>query len=376
MKRIRTQGFTLVELLVVIAIIGILVGLLLPAVQAAREAARRMSCGNNIRQYTLAILNYESAYKMLPHAVGGYARTGGATDGAGPPDYTYKARLSISVSILPQMEQTELFSSIQNGFRHPTTGTVYQPGQTPWDSSGGAYIPWRTQVGSLRCPSDPARMNPNRPWGEDQFGMCNYGGCRGDTMEGSHWDGDAEETSGAFVSRFNKRLVEITDGTAYTILIGEVACSQSANSRRVQGNHARNSVTPSSTAQSCKALAVGDTYIASADLNGGRVMGRRWQDGAYGIRGMGTILAPNSASCTVSGDWDWGIYTSTSYHGSGAHVCMADMGVKFVPNSIDTGNLNVVPPNGDSPKEKSPFGPWGAMGTIAGGDKWDPSVIE
>ena len=113
----RCAGFTLVELLVVIAIIGVLVGLLLPAVQAAREAARRMSCSNNFKQIGLAIQNYHSAFKQLP-------RYGGGTDGLGTnknigtePGWTRSGwhnsqALSARVALTPYFEQQALWEQI------------------------------------------------------------------------------------------------------------------------------------------------------------------------------------------------------------------------------------------------------------------------
>ena len=194
------RGFTLVELLVVIAIIGILVGLLLPAVQAAREAARRMSCGNNIRQLGLAVLNYESAYKILP---------AGAT---GPCSYNPWSvhdvdmnvgrmpinRYSLIVSVLPQMEQNQLFTQIQ--------------GQTPfyrstWDMQGN-FTPWRTQVATLRCPSDPGRLNPDANWDYDGTGRVNYAGCYGDTVVNVNHAWHPAANRGAFQGRYARRLSE------------------------------------------------------------------------------------------------------------------------------------------------------------------------
>ncbi len=101
----RTSGgFTLVELLVVIAIIGILVGLLLPAVQAAREAARRMSCSNNLKQYILATHNYLGAHKSMPPA-GCLSVSGGGV-------------WSAHARILPYMEQLNLQNLIDFRFNY------------------------------------------------------------------------------------------------------------------------------------------------------------------------------------------------------------------------------------------------------------------
>src|SRR5437764_761809 len=116
----RQAGFTLVELLVVIAIIGVLVALLLPAVQAAREAARRSQCTNNLRQFSLAALSYEDTFKTVPPGSfgGGWAPPNTMTVSAGGPwRGTYQTccpngHYSWSAAILPFAEQKNLYEMI------------------------------------------------------------------------------------------------------------------------------------------------------------------------------------------------------------------------------------------------------------------------
>lgn len=157
----RHRGFTLVELLVVIAIIGILVGLLLPAVQAAREAARRMQCSNNLKQLGLALHNYESTYKRLPPARTslGFCQVRNATF---VPDPLTKNGHGL-VALLPFLEQTPLYNRFDHRGAYGNHVTVGNPVPPALDAtaSGNAVLSANIISGFI-CPSDfsPAVEDP------------------------------------------------------------------------------------------------------------------------------------------------------------------------------------------------------------------------
>lgn len=379
MRRLQRQGFTLVELLVVIAIIGILVGLLLPAVQAAREAARRMSCGNNIRQVALGCLNYESAYKKLPAGASGpcsynpwSVHDADMNVGRQPIN-----RYSLFVAILPMMEQTQLYNQIQE--QRPFF-------RSTWDMQGN-FTPWRTQVATFRCPSDPGRLNPDANWDYDGSGRVNYAGCYGDTVVNVNQAWHPAANRGAFQGRYARRLSEITDGLAFTVLLGEIATTPSQNlgtgagKLRIQGSRWQAAGQAAvRTPTGCKRAKLGDRYDPAV-VNQGDLwhsQGMRWHDGDYNHASIQTILGPNSASCNNQ-LWDWGISSASSYHGSGAHVAFGDNNVRFIPNSVDAGDAGRAAPegiDGTGSNQPSPYGAWGAMGTKDASDLWDASSIE
>jgi prepilin-type N-terminal cleavage/methylation domain-containing protein len=197
MNRFRKSqsGFTLVELLVVIAIIGVLVGLLLPAVQAAREAARRMSCSNNFKQIGLGVHDYHDAFKQLPQHKTGTGKdpaTGAWWDGS---NNTNQGQLSWLVPILPFIEQQPLWEKISNPDPYLTNGTLRTP--TPWPAFGPKcgnfdYPASMTEINAYRCPSDPGIGLPAQ-------GRTNYACCLGDSiskLESGDRDQNLVATSG------------------------------------------------------------------------------------------------------------------------------------------------------------------------------------
>jgi prepilin-type N-terminal cleavage/methylation domain-containing protein/prepilin-type processing-associated H-X9-DG protein len=173
-KLMRRRGFTLVELLVVIAIIGILVGLLLPAVQAAREAARRMQCGNNMKQMGLAVHNFESAYKVLPHP-GQCDSTGGAA--------TVYMTQSTPTLMLPYLELSNIYNQMDHSLTyaqmaatpfgynvvalHPRSqGAVYNDPNFP-----NTVLAAKSRVPTYICPSTPIAGETRAP---DGYGVWDY----------------------------------------------------------------------------------------------------------------------------------------------------------------------------------------------------------
>ena len=226
--RTHRRAFTLIELLVVIAVIAILIALLVPAVQKVREAAARAQCANNLKQLTLGMHNYESAYKSFPGGVGKFGCCWGTW----------------IVQVFPHIEQTALYDKYSNWGGNDATGLRYASGTN-------------TQVSTVRpnvfqCPSDFS----NAPTGNlvnlnyvvnfgnttmfqaditvagvtTRFGGAPFNAYPGSTSD----DGPVDATSALTWTRFYGKpvkIAEITDGLSNTLLMSEVMQGQGLDAR-------------------------------------------------------------------------------------------------------------------------------------------------
>ncbi len=323
------RGFTLVELLVVIAIIGILVGLLLPAVQAAREAARRMSCSNNVKQIALAMHNYHDTYKTFPCFL---TRNG---------QNSYWRGYSAFTAILPQMEQGPLYDAVVAG----SNSFLFN-----WDEGGAAfanlYNARASRVPAFICPS--ARKFNTNGTGWSNGPGCNYGVSFGSTLE---WD-DFRQQNGFFRgqsdtnknSKCSTGMSDIIDGTSNTLMLSE-HLSGDDNGNFLMGGQTSEprigsafvgAVQYPSVAEietfgiACKAI------TAHNSQNGGQ-----WMSPQPTQTALNTVAPPNwqYPNCQTSGsgfasDRD-GIYTARSQHSGGVNAAYGDGSVRFITQTID-----------------------------------------
>lgn len=361
---LRRQAFTLVELLVVIAIIGVLVGLLLPAVQAAREAARRMQCSNNLKQLALAAHNYESSNRRFPAM-----ETGTGTVAGGGQFYS----MSGWYALLPYVEQTALYNNL-------STLNVDSAHYIAGGSSNGiAMSMLGARLTFLECPSDSGSSDPSTA--SLTLTMTSYGMCTGDNYAMSQLSGEAGNAAlanqkqairnrGLFGRGDYPAIGSMTDGTSNTVMMAERSRPNSKNSKGAALFLLANPTsTPPST---CKANWVGNRYINDSLVYMSDTMpGYRGMAGNAYYTAVSTILSPNSAVCVISGGDSplvaGGIWTATSEHTGGVQAAMGDGSVRFISDSIDAGNASLPAPTGTG-GGYSPYGVWGALGTKAGGE--------
>lgn len=355
-SRLR-KGFTLIELLVVIAIIAVLIALLLPAVQQAREAARRSQCRNNLKQLGLALHNYHDVFQRFTYRKGGTGSAGtiGTGNWNGNGD-----RLSGFIGLLPYIDQSPMFMTIQGGDAAGTTtngaGPCAPGGPRGWQN----WSVWDPQIPGLLCPSDGIiknNINCN----------TNYRFCEGDTIANVR---DQTIVRGLFAYRTAVPISAITDGTSNTIAMsercrGNFAIGAGGNPRKINGTQT-GVAGITTTPNVCLAQVAGDYFINPAGVK--QRSGSIFTDGQAEQVGFNTVLGPNAPSCTddTNGNADSVnvLLPPTSYHTGGVHCLMADGAVRFVSENINTGNLGIASPTSGP----SAYGVWGALGTKDGGE--------
>jgi prepilin-type N-terminal cleavage/methylation domain-containing protein/prepilin-type processing-associated H-X9-DG protein len=297
-------GFTLVELLVVIAIIGILIALLLPAVQAAREAARRAQCSNNLKQVALGLHGHHDSHERLPHGTYNYLDS---TFHTPAPYNNMQDRRCWMHDTLPYLEQGPLYDRFDEYMET--------------HASALGFPELHTVIPTLMCPSDPIGPKLHTFWGglgglPTQGFSGNYIGCAtseyfndGNSNTQLRWESSAR-LDGVLFAISKVRLERIKDGTTHTAMVSELILSPDTTSHDIRG---------------------------------------RYHNPAHGGVLFSTLYPPNNmipdhfnwcatdpvprAPCVWQGNK---MYVSVrSYHPGGVNLAMADGSVHFIADDVD-----------------------------------------
>jgi prepilin-type N-terminal cleavage/methylation domain-containing protein/prepilin-type processing-associated H-X9-DG protein len=339
--RARRAGFTLIELLVVIAIIAVLIGLLLPAVQAAREAARRSQCVNNLKQIGIAIHNYVSSAQMLPFGKGGSY----AASLPGTPVY---ARWSCNSQLLMFLEQGALFNSINFSLPPETPGMAgsvpFMPAyQNPGRENSTAS---RSQLATFLCPSDLPPLVSEWPGGNNYLGNQFTWAC--DLSEGSPASiAPNEVPRGIFYFASGVKLADVTDGLSQTAFFSEKLKGQGVPNPRTDMLIFTNQTSLDDTFRSCQALPITAPPLTSRQ-------GMSWVMGEMCCTTYNHVAPPNAKSCAAP-----------NFPGT-----MANMAMQVPPSSNHRGGVNMLFGDGSVRflKDSVSLNTWRAVGTRNGGE--------
>lgn len=291
----RHRAFTLVELLVVIAIIGILVALLLPAVQAAREAARRMQCGNHLKQFGLALHNYHDVYKCIPIA---------DVDGTVNP-------VSAHARLLPYLEQMPLYNLVDFNVPYNHANNV---------------VARNTEVAVFLCPSDSPRL-PTSLGGRNNY-YWNAGS--GVVMYASGMTGQPPSNGIIWHNKVH-RFSDIIDGLSNTAGFAEKMTGDGSNGISSPRTDTFQPGTYPNTADEaqlqCEAVNVNDL-----SKQGYSNVGGPWIQQYHSTNQYNHVLPPNGRSCMYPPGRI--ATTANSQHPGGLQITLCDGSVRFISSTI------------------------------------------
>ncbi|MCC7418931.1 MAG: DUF1559 domain-containing protein [Planctomycetaceae bacterium] len=333
MSNSRRRAFTLIELLVVSAVIGILIALLLPAVQVVREAARRMSCSNNLSQIGLALHNYHDSHRVLPFGCG--TDYDGIVSSLGT---LRDRRYSAQSQILPQLDQKNVHDRIHFDvapFAPYVNSGAYDPeciasgGRSATNGEAAIAV-----IPVFLCPSDVDRLES--VWGHNNYRSCNGGG----------WQG--RNGNGMFGQNSSVRFGMVGDGLSHTAMFSE----------RCKGTWNHQQFDPLSDIYDLAGIWNEETFREhclslspeeAAAYHQNVDSGQNWLEGNFNWTRYNHLVPPNHVSCKNGFTWDGVGMAASSRHRSGVNLLFGDGHVQFVSDQVDPAT-------------------WRALGTIRGGD--------
>ncbi len=371
------SGFTLVELLVVIAIIGILVALLLPAVQAAREAARRMQCSNNLKQIALAVHNYESTYRKFPPGrllpdwsinnapLNSYTNYNTVNQTLGSGHWT--GFRSVHTFILPYMEQGNIYDLID--FSAPTTVRMTTNG-VPSNANYQAYANAADLFICPSCPFTGVKISENN-YRYNFGGSTPYAGAMNTTSNNNTTAtafGFSCQGNGAFTIGESLKAADFSDGLSNTVIFSErtkgtghnlAVSSPSFHDVITSPNRQNVMLNPDQLMADCMSFNGAPSnfhfnsmgrWLPGTDWSNG------WPFGFYSSTMYNHVVPPNWKSWDC-GNWsaipdapgEHAIVAARSMHPGGVNAALGDGSVRFAAQTVD---LNV----------------WRALGTRAGNE--------